>query len=1004
MVNAEAEADAARSRSEEAWLRDLARLRLEAKERFGDVAWLAEGTQRLVYAHKCIVYARATGNWQQRFMGLPHSLSESDASSFGHSTASLRTWTPHSLVRRESTATRNLTPSVASSPAPSDASHASSTSTASTVRPIVLGSTDLDVFETSLEYFYTGGREAEAFAVVLEGFNEGASPADEELTGTAKLRQDLHFCWRSKLFADVDLVLESPDGSLSTPFAAHRAILASRSAYFESLLLGDYSDSRLDRFTLPSPPFTPPSLVFVLGYMYTGTLDFSNRTFNLETVFETWRCAAFFSMSTLQDELQSKIVSMVTLQRAPRIYQFAHASDVSSPVLAATTLPLVLDHFDETWATPYIGTLDYDPQMKLVSTLRSRITPVTVARISRQCRKLRKKIGLERSGWARNVESMLDAIEGRLVAVIANSLPEVVVSPGFIDLIDGVGFSSDVLEWLLLQVFNVEELNDKNIPSMYQAIVGSVLLREQGLMVDARMHVEDTRNGLLKLLKTRWASIRDQGGFDALEPWCLKELAEELEMPPKELLAGDRTISARKSPPKRLLDRAASRPRASEPTAPSRAPPVAPAAPRQSLPTRTPRLSTASTSSRASMSSLSPRAPPVRATTMSSANRTRELSLGATSRPAIATTAQTRPAAARSQPTSQSTVPPSAAPGVRARTRAVSAATVSTSSAAPARTSISPSPSTATLRSSTARTPTAAPLSRSNPPPTRSGSASSVARAPLAARPAPSSTVPSPRTRTTSGPAVSTQARRQPSSSSLRSTTSGKSVATRPPPSTSEAAPARNRAASTSSGRRAATTSVKAIPTSTSRTSARSTAGSRAVPDVPPLPTSASGTVRARPRVKPKPPGTSLLAGIPCIVTVKGTRPIRMRAMVRYLGSLAGETGQWVGVEVPEESIPAEAKKLNWNQGQRGEVEYFALTPPSATPQDTTSAPSSSPASPIPRDSVPTSQKVARADSLQPPGTGRPPPRRRSPSAEPPSPGGPTKGLFVRPSQIVYVL
>jgi hypothetical protein len=45
------------------------------------------------------------------------------------------------------------------------------------------------VFETSLEYFYTGGREAEAFAVVLEGFNEGAGPAEGELTGVAKLRQ-----------------------------------------------------------------------------------------------------------------------------------------------------------------------------------------------------------------------------------------------------------------------------------------------------------------------------------------------------------------------------------------------------------------------------------------------------------------------------------------------------------------------------------------------------------------------------------------------------------------------------------------------------------------------------------------------------------------------------------------------------------------------------------------------------------------------------------------------
>lgn len=40
------------------------------------------------------------------------------------------------------------------------------------------------------------------------------------------------------------------------------------------------------------------------------------------------------------------------------------------------------------------------------------------------------------------------------------------------------------------------------------------------------MHVEDTRNGLLKYIKSRWAIIRDGGGFDALEPWCLKELAD----------------------------------------------------------------------------------------------------------------------------------------------------------------------------------------------------------------------------------------------------------------------------------------------------------------------------------------------------------------------------------------------------------------------------------------------------------------------------------------------
>jgi hypothetical protein len=223
--------------------------------------------------------------------------------------------------------------------------------------------------------------------------------------------------------------------------------------------------------------------------MYTGTLDFSNRTFNLETVFETWRCAAFLSMSTLQDELELKIVSMLTPQRAPRIHQFAHSPDVNSTVLSKSTLPIVVDHFDEMWATPYIGTLDYDPQMELVSKLRSMINPSSVAKISRQTRKLRKRIELERSAWARNVESMLEAIERKLVSIIANHLPETVASPGFIDLVDGVGFSSDVLEWLLLQVFDKEELQAKNAPLAYQSLVGSVLLREQGIMVDVSFHL-----------------------------------------------------------------------------------------------------------------------------------------------------------------------------------------------------------------------------------------------------------------------------------------------------------------------------------------------------------------------------------------------------------------------------------------------------------------------------------------------------------------------------------
>ncbi|GAA5930486.1 hypothetical protein JCM1841_006554 [Sporobolomyces salmonicolor] len=852
--------DLARAQSEEAWLRDLAGLKADAGSRFGDVAWAAEDSGRVVYAHKCIVYARATGNWQQRFMGVPHSLSESNLSLYGQSTTSIRTYTPQSMIHPGST-----TPTAREdrrSPSPSFNSHSS---TPSALRPIPLGPTDIDVFEASLEYFYTGGKETEAFAVVLDGFLDGGTDEAEDVTGIPKLRQDLLFCWRSKLYSDVEIALTAPDGSASTLFAAHRAILASRSPYFRTLLLGNFGDSRLDRFTLPSPPFTPASTTFVLGYIYTGTLDFSNRNFDLTTGFEIWRCAAFLSMSALQDEIESKVAAMLTPQRAPRIFSFSHAHDVNSPALAKLALPLVLDHFDEMWATPYIGNLEYDPQDQLVKQLRARIAPNTVARLARQTSSLRKRIELERAGWARNVEAMVDAVEEKLVAILAEGLPEIVVSPGFIDLIDGVGFSTDVLEWILTLV--VKGLREEKAPTAYQAIVGSVLLREEGILADvyfarfsflalslthvfkqARIRVEDARNGILKYIKRKWISARESGGFDHLESWCLKELADELEVSTEDLLGGPRISPSRvRQPPKRLVNGASA-----------------------------PRLRPSDL----------PRAP----------------------------AAATTPA---------------------------------------------PTPST--------RTPplVSCDSSQDNPHGRLRCSGCLGSNAP----------------RKNGDRAAFLFAVRGPQAGvcELAQVDGLDSVDQRP--SCAKTAFRRVDCHDDPPATFYSLDSPKLSPRSTT-----ATAASKGSPR-PPLPSKPARSI----------PGTALLAGIPCIVTVRGTKPIRVRATVRYIGNLVGEAGQWVGVEVAESAIPVEAKGLAWNDGKKGDLEYFALSPPaeqSASPPE----PSAPVATAAPSASTSRGSASATA-SLRPPSRRA----RRSSSAEPDS-NGPRKGLFVRPNQIVYVL
>ncbi|GAA5919850.1 hypothetical protein JCM6882_008340 [Rhodosporidiobolus microsporus] len=836
---------AATADSERRWLSDLDSLRREVP--FSDLVWASDDPERTVRAHKCIVYARATGSFQQRYIGVPHSISEADLSIYGHSSASFRTFTPTAASHSHS-----LTPTPredASSPRPSsstDRSAASDTLPASPA-PLSLGATDVNVFEAAIEYFYTAAKEAEAFATVLDGFQDACEADGPAEDAVAKLRQDLLYCWRSKLYADVSLVLE---GSDSAPFAAHRAILVSRSPYFRSLLLGNFGDSQQTVYTLPSPPFTPASTTFVLGYMYAGTLDFSSRKFDLSTAFEIWRCAAFLTMSSLQSEVEDKITGMLSLSRAARIFSFAHAADVNNPRLAAAALPLVLDRFEEVWAGSPIGHLPYGVQKQLVRQVCAAVQPDTVVKVAKKVSTLRSRVETERAVWVDHIRSMLDAVEEELVAVLASDLPATIASAGFVDLIDGVGFSTDVLEWLLTLV--VKGLTEAKAPESYQGLVGSVLLREEGILADARVLVEDAKNGILKYIKRKWINVRAAGGFDELDSWCLKELADELDISVEDLVADGPRL--RPSPararhaPRRLLE--------GTPPAPRRHPASPPARPVQ---------------------------------------------------------------------------------------RAV------------------PSASSSSVKQATA------PLTNPKPEPQRtSGKGDVIIFVPGAGD----------LDLVDAAHARSTALLLAPSHELCRL----------------RCIPLHQIPGIAPSPTFHLLTCGQATPVCVI---CRLTQGGAVILDTS---FRSAGIDREACHAKAGVPGTTLLSGIPCIVTVRGSRSMRIKAMVRYIGQLVGETGQWVGVEALESAIPTDARELAWNDGSKNGVVYFKLASPSSSTAPKKQAPPPS-----------SSQTPAAGGSGSSSGTSsslRPASRtgRRSTTNEPAGGSGPRQGLFVRPDQILYVM
>lgn len=116
-----------------------------------------------------------------------------------------------------------------------------------------------------------------------------------------RLRNDLVYMWRSKLFSDVKLVLPLDPSSTNAPprgagssiygpdhspndqnglddvtstsatFTVHKFVLVSRSPYFAQLLLNPGGFRSIDlakgEIELPTPPFTPASVHFCLGFM-----------------------------------------------------------------------------------------------------------------------------------------------------------------------------------------------------------------------------------------------------------------------------------------------------------------------------------------------------------------------------------------------------------------------------------------------------------------------------------------------------------------------------------------------------------------------------------------------------------------------------------------------------------------------------------------------------------------------------------------------------------------
>lgn len=371
-----------------------------------------------------------------------------------------------------------------------------------------------------------------------------------------KLREDLLFMWRSKLYADVQIQI-LPDGSTSpcigpsdqleedeeqeaVYFTAHRAILVSRCPYFATQLLSYFADTSSRLLTLPASAFTPAALHFLLGAIYCGNLDFSPRHFDLSTGCDILRGAQYLELEAVQVEAEARIADMchgwsitcckACARRSARVLRIAsHRLDLGAAGvrLAMAARPVVVAQWAEAWSHRDVGEIEDDALRDALATeSAASITAAKAVAALGSALSLRGKLATQRGLWVDRTLDMILVVEARVREIIAANLSTIVSSNGFSHLLEGHFFalSREVLTKLLEDL--VADLDDAKAPLAYQIITGAVLLREDGLPMDARVLVEEARQGVVRYLKRNWISIRIVDGFELLENWALKEIAD----------------------------------------------------------------------------------------------------------------------------------------------------------------------------------------------------------------------------------------------------------------------------------------------------------------------------------------------------------------------------------------------------------------------------------------------------------------------------------------------